>query len=171
MKYDLKVIVLNGYPRSGKDTFVKIAKTKYNCINHSTVDKVKEIATIMGWDGTKTSENRQMLSELKDFYTKWFNGSFVDIVNLIKLEKTKISNKIIFIHVREPEEIQKIKIFCKNEENVTFSSIFVVRNKSEKNHVSHSDQLVIGFNYDFYISNNSTLEEYKYSVLKMLSNM
>jgi len=171
MKPDLKVIVLNGYPLSGKDEFVKFAKTKYNCINHSTVSKIKQIARIMGWDGTKTPENRQMLSELKDFYTKWYNGSFNDIVYLIETEKVQMEvDEIIFIHVREPDEIKKIKDFCADKD-VSFYSIFVVRDASEKEHKSHSDQGVIGFNYDLYIDNNSTLDKYKHNVLNMLSNM
>ncbi len=168
----MKVIVLNGFPRSGKDEFVNIAKTVYNCINHSTVGKVKEIATIMGWDGDKTPKNRQMLSKLKDLYTEYFDGPFIDIIHLICMEMAKEKPcDIIFIHVREPKEIQRIKRFCTYKDNISFCSILVKRPESEKDHTSHSDKNVNNFVYDITINNDSTLEIYKRNVLSVLSEL
>jgi len=49
----MKVLIINGSARSGKDQFVKLFKNiySYKCINWSTIDKVKKIAKKhFGWD-------------------------------------------------------------------------------------------------------------------------
>ena len=64
----MEIIVINGYPMSGKDEFTtyckEILKRKtIQSYNISTVDKVKEIAKLMGWDGEKTPKARKFLSD------------------------------------------------------------------------------------------------------------
>jgi len=172
---ELKIVVLNGYSRSGKDTFVKIVSKQFNCINHSSIDKVKYIAKQMGWDGIKNEKNRQMLSELKQFYVKWFDGPYKDIIKLINDTIQKNIqypfDKIyfIFIHIREPEEIQRIKNYCENNKLLKFYSIFVQCDESEKNH--KSDSMVENFDYDFICENNSTLQIFEKNINTILSKI
>ena len=161
----MKVVVINGYPRSGKDTFVDIAETKYNVIRHSTVDNVKEFATLMGWNGRKDSDSRQMLSNQKEFYIEHFDGVFNDVVDIII--KSDLDNKeFVFIFSREPEEIQRIKDYCNNV--IPFSAILIERNVSEKDHTSHSDMNVEQFNYDYTISNNASIGAFSVTIDKIL---
>ena len=74
MKY--KVVVLNSKGGAGKDTFFGYCEDILgDCAAHiSTVDLVKEVAESIGWDGTKTLENRRRLSLLKDIMTAWGDG-------------------------------------------------------------------------------------------------
>lgn len=48
-----KIIVINGTGGSGKDTFVEYVSKYAKVYNFSSVDKVKEIAKLIGWTGTK----------------------------------------------------------------------------------------------------------------------
>ncbi len=72
-----KLIIINGVARSGKDTFIDIFKSlNPNTINISSIDKVKELAREMGWDGTKDDKSRKFLSDLKDLWTDYNNNIF-----------------------------------------------------------------------------------------------
>ena len=56
-----QVFIINGSGGCGKDTFVEIVKSQAKRIsvrNYSSVTKVKEIAKIIGWDGTKSERDR-----------------------------------------------------------------------------------------------------------------
>ena len=69
----MEIIVINGYPESGKDTFVNLCKNIVGesfVKNISTVDFVKEVAMLCGWDGTKTPKNRKFLSDLNHIKQK-----------------------------------------------------------------------------------------------------
>ena len=55
---DKYIVIINGTGGSGKDTFVSFV-SKYNKVyNFSSIDKVKEIAKEVGWDGGKTEKDR-----------------------------------------------------------------------------------------------------------------
>ena len=64
---DKQVFVINGSGGVGKDTFVRLVSVELNNIlkrfhtvdNFSSVDKIKEIAREIGWDGQKTEKDRK----------------------------------------------------------------------------------------------------------------
>lgn len=169
------VLIINGYPRSGKDTFCNILGKKYKVLNHSTVDRVKEIAILMGWDGIKTPKSREMLSDLKDFTTKWFDMSYNDIKSIIKgwynwykkNEDVSLGVDFICIHVREPDEIKKIVDFC-NKNCYTVNTVFIRRDHNLKLS-NYADKNVEDYEYDVYIDNNSTLDDFTNNVFKFIS--
>ena len=53
-----EVVVINGTGGSGKDTFISKVSKYAKIYNFSSIDKVKEIATLVGWNGTKTEKDR-----------------------------------------------------------------------------------------------------------------
>ncbi len=71
---NFKLVVINGYPQSGKDTFIKFCSEFTEVENISTVDPAKKALMILGWDGIKTPEIRKALSDLKDLSTEFFDG-------------------------------------------------------------------------------------------------
>ena len=84
----MKIFVINGAPRAGKDTFVEICKDligNERCLNVSTVDFVKEVAKFAGWDGNKTPEARKFLSDLKDIMTEYDNIPFKKVKRAIDI--------------------------------------------------------------------------------------
>lgn len=71
-----KIIIVNGQSANGKTTFEKMVKdiaAEHNkkVVITSTIDIVKEFATMIGWDGSKTPKDRKFLSDLKDALTQW----------------------------------------------------------------------------------------------------
>ena len=167
------VIILNGYPLSGKDDFCEFAAEKYNCINHSTVDTVKGFALKMGWDGIKNAWSRAMLKEFKDFYDKWFNGPFKEIVKVVNYH-VKYNDwcrtnpkKFIFIHIRERKNILITKNWCQ-ENDISCYAIFIDREIIKGNQSNRADAEVANFTYDYIITNNSSLKLYKKTVIDFL---
>ena len=145
------IIIINGYGGSGKDTFVELV-SKYNRVcNFSSVDKVKEIAKIIGWNGKKDEKDRKFLSDLKKLTTDYNDMSFESIKSKV-IEFNNSDDEIMFIHIREPEEIERaVKEF--NAKTLLIKRIGL--NKITSN---YSDASVENYNYD-YIIENTTLEK------------
>ena len=59
------IVIINGTGGSGKDTFIDFVKKHAKVVNVSSVDFVKEVATLAGWQGEKSKEARKFLSDLK----------------------------------------------------------------------------------------------------------
>jgi hypothetical protein len=153
------LIILNGYPRSGKDSFIDFCMDNLedkgvSSSKHSTIDTVKRIAKEMGWNGEKTPEMRNFLSEMKDLYTKYFDGP----LNEIKRETMRVN--VLFTCMREPDEIEKTKKWAISQ-GINCIRVLVRGDNEERNHGSHSDQKVLDAEYDSVVSNYYDLEYLK----------
>ena len=156
----MQVVVINGAPTAGKDAFVKLCQ-KYLlwCGNFSTVDFVKEIAAVCGWDGTKTPENRAFLSNLKDLLTEWKDVPYNKVEQAVyryegeaKIYDFDSDDVLCFIHCREPQEIQKFV------DRLGAKTLLIRRPEIESNKQSnHADAGVFNYNYDYTIVNDGTL--------------
>lgn len=158
-------VAVNGFPRSGKDSFVDFCITHLeNTGNYgtkySTITTCMQMAEIAGWDGSKSSANRTMLSELKDWYTKHFDGTFNEMVEEIKgnLDLHDDGTSVIFAMIREPTEINKIITWCKDN-SVPHHAVLVLSNRGEEHHGSHSDQNIPAYDYTDKIFNNEELHQ------------
>lgn len=155
------VVVINGYPRTGKTTFTDICceiAFPYGK-NLSTVDFIKEIATLAGWDGTKDEKNRKFLSDLKKLMTDWDEVPMKKLEEAMEEHMTELAfndfdpNKaIFFVHCREPKEIQKLV----DEFNAV--TVIVRRDDIEENLSNDSDRNVELFPYDVIIKNNASIQ-------------
>ena len=161
------VIVLNGTARSGKDTlalFIHEAFESLTIYNLSTVDKIKEVATILGWTGEKDDKSRKFLSDLKDLSTEYNNGPFRYIVNSI--ENNDSLNTIHFIHCREPKEIQKLKDYFGH-----MCHTVLMRRPDVQRFNNHADQDVEQFNYDHVILNDGTLNDLRLKAVDLINRI
>ena len=167
----MKIIVINGAPGSGKDSFVKAAQELETpkCYLTSTVDEVKNIAYDIGWNGEKSPKSRKFLSDLKDLLTE-FNDyplqTCVDYINhiLLYLDGADISTKniIFFIMCREPKEIDRIKYL--------FNAKTLVVRRPDVEHIRYltsSDNDVLNYEYDYEIFNDTTLEKFMESAQEL----
>ena len=146
-----RIIIINGTGGSGKDTFVKYVSKYIKTKNYSSIDKVKEIATLIGWTGGKTEKDRKFLSDLKKLTTEYNDMAFNDVKK--EVEKFYISNdELMFIHIREPEEIKKAA------DSFAAKTLLVKREGLSNIESNYSDREVDNYNYDFII-NNTTLED------------
>lgn len=150
------LIIVNGYPRSGKSKFQEYLcdiayENKLVPELHSTVDTVKDLFFEMGWDGEKTPKMREGLSELKDLYTKYFDGPLNEIKDMFELGVADL----VVTTMREPKEIERTVRYCaKNDINCL--TVFISRNSQETHHKSHSDKDVKNYPYMIYFENNGT---------------
>lgn len=167
----MKIFVINGLPMSGKDTFVSLCQKHLCwCKNISTVDFVKEVAKFCGWDGEKTPKNRAFLSDLKDLLTQWNDVPFEKIKEEIRRYATQAQchhfsedDVIVFIHCREPQEIQRFV------EELGAETLLVRRAAVENNHQSnHADSDVFNYQYDYTITNDGTIEELEDAAIDFL---
>lgn len=171
----MNLYIINGAAASGKSTFCSLVKEKLgegHCYEISTVDLVKEVAKVAGWNGEKTAKNRKFLSDLKDLLTQWDDVPVRNVKQRIRILQDEYRNWFgddkyltIFINVREPEEIRRL---C-NE--LGARSVFISRSIAENEVASnHADQNVKNYDYDIVINNNDSLEILKNVVDKFVKN-
>ena len=169
----IEIIIINGTGGVGKDTFVELCKEyalklpyMVNIYNYSTITSIKQIAYGIGWAGTKTEKDRKFLSDLKDLLTQYNDYSYQyikDIILDIKEHKTK-TDSIVFIHCREPNEIQRF-VDDYNAETV------LIRRPQIKPANNHADMEVENFNYDYIIDNSGSIKELKVKAEKFINNI
>ena len=153
------VFIVNGKPRAGKDTFAQILNRYMKVYKYSAVTKVKEIATLCGWDGTKEERDRKFLHELKMLTTEYNDMSYLDILDKIeKFDNGEIDADVFVVDIREPEEIERVV-------NETQAFTVFIENENVPNITSNNaDANVENYTYDFTITNNGTLEEFEDNV-------
>lgn len=181
----MKIVVINGYPRSGKDTFVEFAESwakeqslsnpeKNICVyNISSVDFIKDLAKKAGWDGQKDEKGRKLLSDLKDCLTTYNDIPFKKMIERInfRLEGMKgfqksTKNMVFFLHVREPKEIKRLV------DNYNAVSLLIRRpDGHEIIKSNHADWNVYDYEYDNIYTNNKTLNEFKKDVEKFMERL
>ncbi len=153
----IKRVVINGFPRSGKDTFVQFCNdvTPSNILIPmiSSVASVKQAALLLGWDGEKDAKGRNFLSNLKDMSTDNYDGPMKSMIRMLEHFKER-SDVIGFFAIREPAEIAKFKLqFPK------CVTVFIVRpGKDDSLPGNHADNNVQDYDYDYVVDNNGSLE-------------
>lgn len=158
-----KIVIINGSGGVGKDTFVEFCSEFTNVKNISSVDKVKEAAKVLvNWNGEKDEKSRKFLSDLKKMSIDYNNYPLVYIKEQADEFKQNEEQTIMFIHIREKSEIQKVK------EEVGAKTLLITSNRVEKITTNVSDANVSDYNYDCYISNDGTLEELKEKAKKFV---
>lgn len=167
----VRIIIVNGLPRSGKDTFATLAMNSYSggvTVLHSTVDTVKKAAKFFGADESvfKGPKERRLWSDLKDAYTRYCDGPFQEIVDkAVEMDRSN-SDPLIFTMVREPEEIRKLKQWFGSR------SITVLVNRQSDEEISnHADARVFECEYDVVIDNNGTLDDLRDKAKEFVTNL
>lgn len=160
----MKIIVINGQGGAGKDTFINYCKKeKYDLSvkSFSTVDFVKKIAKNCGWKGEKTDQSRLFLSDLKDAMTKYNDKPYYSVIKSIRhllqdyyCYNFPINDLIIFIHAREPKDIERWT-------NELKARTLLIHRPTKKIFTNHADKDVYTIDYDYTIINNGTLDDLK----------
>lgn len=147
------IIIINGTGGSGKDTFVDFCSKYCKVFNFSSIDKIKEVATLMGWDGGKTEKDRKFLADLKALSTDYNDMPFNSIKEAVD-EFRNSDKEFMFIHIREPYEIERAK------EEFGAKTLLIKRIGLDIIKSNISDANVENYDYDFVIE-NGTLEDFE----------
>lgn len=159
----IKVVIINGYPGSGKDTFVNFCTALTPTENIHTSTPAKGALKILGWDGTKTPEARKVLSEFKQLSTTMFDGPLEYLKSRLMEIKYMWAPKdwTVFIHSREPEEIARLV------EEFKATTLFIDR-EVLPDFSNDSDREVEYYDYDYVIYNDSSLTKLQEEAEKFL---
>lgn len=164
-----QVLIINGYPKSGKTEFENIIAKNINSIIYSSITPVKEYAMkYFGWDGderNKTEEWRRFFCELKQMIVEEFDCIYIKIAEKVRELYFNPYCEILMIDSREVEEIERFKNCFQA------ITVFVNSDKCEKITSNDSDANVENYVYDYYIDNNGTLEELEEKALEFINKL
>ena len=161
-------IVINGAGGVGKDTLCNMAKSEFKVENISSITPIKHIAKQCGWDGRKDDKSRKFLSDLKllcveynDYPTEWAYGKYLEFLNG--------EADIMFVHIREPEEIRK---FVDRTGGMAKTLLVRGGERMKKSRYGNvSDDSVENYSYDYYFTNDKTLDEAKCEFLAFIKSI
>lgn len=152
---DKVAIVINGAGGVGKDTLCELAAKHFKVKNISSITPIKEVAALCGWDGTKDNKARKFLSDLKNlcveynnYPTVWAKARYDEFISS--------DEDIMFVHIREPEEIAKFVDATEGK-----AKTLLVRGgkrMSNEKYGNISDDGVENYPYDYYFLNENTLD-------------
>jgi len=149
------IVIINGTGGSGKDTFVSFCGEFAKVLNVSTVDRVKMAASILvDWNGEKDEKSRKLLADLKQLSVR-YNNAPTRYIKSRADEFEKSEDEIMFIHIREAEEIRK----C--QELLGAETLLITNPRKPLITSNDSDGKVNEFSYDYYICNDGTVADLK----------
>ena len=157
----IKIVVVNGLSRSGKDSFIAAVRKKVVASRiHSTIATVKNALLICGMiaPNKKGPDERTFLTAVKKAWIKYNDGPLQEMIQkVVELEDSyKLSNNVtevlLFIQVREPQEIYKIQQYFKPN----FVSVLVTRLDVKP---QPGDEEVFNYLYDLTVYNDGTFED------------
>ena len=131
-------------------------------MNFSSVDNVKKVATTMGWCGGKTEKDRKFLSDLKLLWTGYNDSPFKSMKAMINTFKRHTEYEALFLHIREPNEIQRMVDCCGAK------ALLVKSNRVESIKSNMADANVNDYEYDYVVNNDGTLEDLEKRALEFI---
>lgn len=158
-----QIFIINGSGGVGKDAFVSLVSKYIPTWNYSSVDKVKEIAREIGWDGGKTEKDRKFLSDLKLLCTEYNDMPLCSMAKKVyEFQNPSEEAQFLFLHIREPEEIERAK-------NLFNAKTILIRRDSIKHITSNmADANVFNYHYDYVFNNDGTLEDFEHIAKKFV---
>lgn len=181
-----QVFIINGSGGVGKDAFViTVGNQNIKLIaeerdisyyqqwlevgNYSSVSKVKQIAKMIGWNGGKTERDRKFLSDLKLLTTEYNDMPLNDMKKIANdfFCCGDVEAKILFLHIREPLEIER----AVNEFKEYNAKTILVKRNSVKHITSNmADENVYNYNYDIVINNDGNMNDLEVIAKKFLKD-
>ncbi len=153
-----KVIIINGKGGSGKDTVCDIVGKHYKTWTVSSITVVKEAARTLGWAGGKDPADRKFLADLKFLSTAYNDMPFKTLMAKYGMFKDYTSDEILFVHISEPEEIEKFRqAVMKDGGDVT--TLLIRTDRTKEPYGNMADDGVDNYQYDHVFQNDFPIEE------------
>lgn len=155
-----KIVLINAFPRAGKDTFVKYCSEFAKVDNYSSIDTIRNMLKMVGYRNEKREWDRRFLSDIKKLCVTYNDYPHKETLDTIRIFYEGGNDfEILFLHVREVDEIERLK----NEYPKSLTTLFIKNDNAEKILSNDSDAMVEYYHYDCYIDNNGTLDDLKES--------
>lgn len=161
-----QVFVINGSGGVGKDTFVELVAivSGRKALQYSSVDKVKDIARQIGWDGQKDEKSRRFLSDLKILCSDFCDMPFKSMMDANSYFQKEEQYEMIFFHIREPEEIARaVRVFGAK-------TILIEKSNVPQIISNMADGGVYNYNYDITIHNDGDISDLESKAKKFYSD-
>ena len=166
----MKILIINGKGRSGKDEFVNQLEKYVKVKRYSTIDNIKSIAKrYFYWDGQKDNKGRKLLSDLKIASIEYNNQPHEDMIKAIQEAKKK-NYDIFACMIRDIPEIEKA---C-TDERIKNDIITICISSNRTQNITYgnvADDNVYDYHYDYYLDNSGTLDNLKESVETFLNDL
>ena len=163
------IIVMNGKPRSGKDTAVHFMQAILQehdvpTTAFSSIQPVKDLLAPVVDLRAKTPADRKLLSVVGDALQE--HSKFRTDAALTQMHVMP-DNGVFFLHIREPDLIELLRQECLSY-GWRFERVFVESNRAEDVQNNPSDANVATGEYDHRLYNNSTLGELEQECFELL---
>lgn len=168
------VCIINGAGGNGKDTFVDAVGHKVAMYNISSIDDIKEIGEVLcekvkgvvdqmpvnpiNESKAKTNTYRKFLSKVKGAWEEFCDGPTWSMVagidTLIRRQIQGLErHDLIFLHIREPQNIAKMKQLIEERYGVICLTLIVSGMIDPSQFDNDSDRLVENYDYDLRVVN------------------
>lgn len=150
------VVIINGNGGVGKDTLCEFARDSFQVRNISAITPIKEIAAAYGWKGEKDAKARKFLADLKAAFIDYNDLPFLYIKEQYHAFMEEEKEQILFIHIREAGEIEKVKQYIKTP---CITLLITRESKKQQCWGNPSDDNVSLYTYDHRYDNDKNLTE------------
>jgi len=159
------IVIISGRSGVGKSTLMQIAANEFMVRKVSSVEQVKKVAAVAGWNGVKDLPGRQLLSDLKQAMVTYDDSPYKALLQEYKIF-TSGGDQILFVPILEPQEIQKFAeaIRAKGGKVVT---LLVTRKQANKLDLA-PDNATTQFTYDHIFENDKPIKESGAEFIKWL---
>lgn len=160
------VLAIMGKAGSGKDTAAYyLSKLLPNKVQrYAFANKLKQVASMMGWDGKKDTKGRKLLQDLGTIGREYIKDIWVDYVIVqILLDSPKIA---VITDVRYPNEIYRLENF--------FNKVYTIRVIGRQydlglNGQHSSENSLNDFLEDITLDNSGTKEELQERIKSLIT--
>lgn len=160
------VVILNGTNGAGKDSFVnkvddllRFDRGVYGndrvMVSHlSSINTIKHMLQHAHfWDGIKDERGRKLLSDVKDAVDTYDKNLITDrlislVFEIIEGNRKRELESLIFIDIREPENIERAVNRLKGREDIGICTV-LIKGSEEPVANNSGDQNVEDYTYDY----------------------
>lgn len=178
VKTKQKVFIINGFPGVGKDYLInELAKLlpDFDVHSVSTVDKIKQMASVLGYSDSSKEQFRQYLSDSKDLVDKAFpNWTLLNCVKrtCIALDNSFLGNKrsaAVFIHSRTPSDIDFIKESLDDAGYEAITLLVEADWYKRTEFTNHADKDVMNYAYNYTFKNSKKEKTFNKNIKQFIS--
>lgn len=173
------VIVINGHPRSGKDTAVEfmisaLLDQDIFAWTMSSIDPVRELLAPVSDLRAKTEADRKLMADVGRAVEEHSNWRTRQVVKFARERFYDVGAEqaVVFVHMREPDLIAKLQsMLAKDIPDAGFLTIFVDKPDAAPVTSNAADAGVADMNYNRCLFNGGTLEDLRYAATVMAGEL